>query len=328
MNLELDRLIIELVQGITLLLIAPGVVGLLNYLRARLQNRQRSTLNLWQPYRVLWSRIRQPVVRAQQTGWVFRFAPAGVFGIYVALAFFIPLFYETSLIRSDLITVIYMLALGRFLLALGGLDSSSPLAVLGSSREMFYYFLTEISFGAFLMGMALHWQTVRLDQIYVGMQNYSSIMNIDLVMLGFSLCLTVLCESGRLPMDNPETNLELTMAQKAVSGEYSGRDLALLDWGEMIKFTFLITLFIDFFFPLPFDPTNLFIEFGIEANLPGLIIALLALLFYLCKLIFCCMVIAVWESIFPKLMLRKLPEFTLVSLMLCFAAVVYIVFVL
>jgi formate hydrogenlyase subunit 4 len=60
MNLELDRLIIELVQGITLLLIAPGVVGLLNYLRARLQNRQRSTLNLWQPYRVLWSRIPDP----------------------------------------------------------------------------------------------------------------------------------------------------------------------------------------------------------------------------------------------------------------------------
>lgn len=301
-----------LLQGLALMSLAPGIVGLLNYMGATLQGRRRLPTTILQPYRDLARLYRQRSVRAQTSSWLFAAAPIVVFVAYSALLFATPAFGRAPLLRLDLIAVIYLLALARFTLSLAGLDSAAPFGALGSSREMFLHLQTEVGMALFLAGMALncnHLDVTALNRTQIAL-GWELWLRPDLLLLAAALAVMIIYEAGRIPIGNPATELELTMAREAIVGEYAGRDLALLEWAEALKLTFLLTLAISLF-PLPIwqatFPLSWFVSGGVQV---GQLLVLMALL-------------ALWEATRPKLRLRKVMGPMVMSIVFSLTAVIY-----
>jgi len=205
-------------------------------------------------------------------------------------------------------------------LSLAGLDAGAPFGGLGSSREMFFHFLTEIGLMLFLAGLVLNWHTAGLGELFADHSElgFRFLLKPSLILLGLSLAIILLFETGRIPIDNPATHLELTMGHKAITLEYAGRDLAVIEWAEMIKLGFMLTLFGDLFLPLPnlsglALPTNLLAS----SLLPGIIVFLL-------KIVFLVLVLAIVEILQPKLRLRKVRGTAFAAIALSLLAIISI----
>lgn len=145
------------------------------------------------------------------------------------------------------------------MISLSGWDAGSAFGNMGGSRVMFFHFLTEIGLILFFAALTLRWRAINLKEIFdqhaqilIGLSNNIQEFpdNFGLVFLAFSLALIIMFESKRLPMDNPDTHLELTMTYKAILLEFSGRDLALIEWAEMVKTMFLFSMFSNLFLPI------------------------------------------------------------------------------
>lgn len=294
-----------LFQGIILILVAPALTGWLNWVKAYFQKRPRRLAFILQPYRDIYKLVHVPAVRPQTTSWLFALAPWVIFVAYGLLVFALPVFGE-PLLKVDVIVVIYFLGLARFTLALTGWDAGAPFGGLGSSREMFFHFLTEIGLFFVFAILAAHWQTGDLTKIaseHAAMipkmiddlspqpgLTVDAIQDLGLIFLAIAFAGILLFETGRIPVDNPATHLELTMANKAILLEFAGRDMALLEWAEMIKFAFLVALF-----GVLFLPCNV----GI-----GIIDTLLLFV----RVMILTVGLAFWEVIQPKKRLGQVPR--------------------
>jgi len=253
-----------ILQGILLILAAPALTGWIGWLKARMQGRRRSWLYIFQPYLNLVTLFRTPATHPQTASWVFAAAPWILFASYAWLTFIIPVFCK-PLLAVDFIVVIYVLGFGHFALSLAGWDAGSAFGNLGGSRVTFFHFLTEIGLILFFAALALRWGTINLKEIFdqhasilqnlvrIDLETFS--LNFGVFFLVIPLFLIILFEMGRLPIDSPDTHMELTMTYKAVLLEFSGRDLALIKWAEMVKTMFLFSLFSNLFLPFHHPPS-------------------------------------------------------------------------
>src|SRR5207244_927155 len=158
------------------------------------------------------------------------------------LAWATPPFYS-GFIPLDLVTVVYLLGLARFALALAGMDTGTPFGGMGSSREMFINVLAEPVLILIIIALTLQRHTTDLTSIFSGSSLVGTVFNVAaLLSLWLALAFVAIMDNGLLPIDNPSTHLELTMIQKALHLEYSGRNLALIEWGEAMRLTFFLTL--------------------------------------------------------------------------------------
>ncbi len=279
---------------------SPLIIGIINNLKAKLQKRQGPSV--FQPYRNIAKLLRKDEVISRDASFMTRIAPAIVFGVTLVVGASIPLF--ASFLRTpsgDLVTVVYMLALGTFFLALVGMDVGGAFGGFGSSREMTVSALAEGSFIFSIFALALVSGATNLSAISEGvMSNYGHfLVPVVLAFIGFFIVL--LAETSRYPFDNPDTHLELTMIHEAMLLELSGKKLALMEWAAANKFFIFAAL-----------AANLFLPFGIAttATVGGVVIGLLALM---AKLLVICVVVAVLESVTAKLRFFRLPDLLLVA---------------
>jgi len=117
------------------------------------------------------------------------------------------------------------------------------------------------------------------------------------VMAFAALFIVLLAETGRIPVDNPATHLELTMIHEAMLLEYSGRGLAFMEWGSSIKQLVLMTLLVNVFFPIEMAPAA-----------PAPEALCLSALVYLAKLLALSLAVAVVETVNAKLRLFRVPD--------------------
>lgn len=306
-----------ILQGTLIIALAPALTGWVNWLKSRGQGRKRHWTYIFQPYWDLKKLSNVPVVRPLTTSWVFGMTPLVMFAVYALLAFIIPIFTQPLLV-VDIIVVIYILGLGRFMLSLAGWDAGASFGGLSSSREMFLHFFTEIGLFLVLVALALRWNTVDLVKI---IKNHSQILlnifsnpnlafqDLGLIFLPFAVVTLIFFEAERIPVDNPETHLELTMTQKAITLEFAGRDLALIDLAEMTKLMFLFALFGNLFFPF-----NNFLL----ANLG------LALVGFVVEIILLGGLLALWELRYPKTRLRQVSRLAWGSILFSLISIVFI----
>jgi len=288
-------------QGLAILALAPFLVGWINWCKAYFTGCRRPAAYLLQPYRDLFKLLRVPATRSKTTSWVFSWTPWVVFLSYGTLLFTLPVFPE-PLLRADLILTLYLLGLARFMLSLAGLDSASSFGGLGSSREMFFHFLTEISLFSVIAGVFVLSGSAFILPDYPPVEDKNLITNISAMALFVAFFPALLLETRRIPVDNPETHLELTMAGKAVELEFSGRDLALIEWGEMNKLVFMLALWMQLLILLPIP------------NAPLVIMPLLWLP--------AGAGLALWESKMPKMRLGQIPVVAQTSLLLSLFSIV------
>jgi formate hydrogenlyase subunit 4 len=292
------------------LLLAPALVGLIRFLKARLAGRRGAPP--WQPYRDLRRLFAKEVVVSPNASWIFRAAPFIVFCSTLAVSFLIPLLavplaFDTV---GDLLVVAYLLLLATFFLALAGLDPGSAFGGMGASREMTVAALAEPTLAVAIFALALSAGSTNLGQIVLRiLQNPAAVLSPGHVLAFAALFIIMLAETGRLPIDNPATHLELTMIHEAMVLEYSGRYLALMEWAAALKLLIFFALL-----------ANLFLPWGVATSFSPASLALAGLSLLL-KLAVLAAAVALLESHLAKLRLFRVPELLAASFVLALLAV-------
>jgi len=240
----------SLVQLILLLAVAPLLSGFIRKLKARLQTRRGPSI--FQPYRDLYKLLRKGMVIPNTASWLFTATPYFVFLTAILAGLMIPMVSaEAPLgLYGGVLAVVYLLGLGRFLTALGVLDTGSSFGGLGSSREMTISALAEPAMMLAIFTVAIGAGSTSLSEIVKAAVGQQWRFLAPSQMLAFAaLFLVFIAETGRIPVDNPATHLELTMIHEAMILEYSGQYLALIEWGGGIKQLLLMMLLINCFWP-------------------------------------------------------------------------------
>ncbi len=292
-------------QLVLILLVAPLFTGLIKTLKARLQTRRGP--GILQSYRDIFKLLRKGMVIPETASWIFTAAPYMVFGTATLVGLMIPMTTTRAPLSlfGGVLAVVYLLALGRFFLALGGLDTGSSFGGLGSSREMTISAIAEPAMMLAIFTVALGANSTNLSEMAKIAVTQSWRFLAPSQMLAFAaLFIVLIAETGRIPVDNPATHLELTMLHEAMVLEYSGPDLALIDWGSSIKQLVLMTLLVNTFFP-----------FGLSSAWTAQTVGV-GLTFYLAKLLLLACMIVLVETANAKLRLFRVPELLMVAFIL------------
>jgi formate hydrogenlyase subunit 4 len=238
-------------QTMALLLLAPLVSGCIKNWKAKLQNRRGP--RPWQVYLDLAKFLRKDMVISEHASWVFSLAPYVVFLTALLAGLMVPMISTPAplSLMGGVLALVGLLALGRFFLALGGLDPGSAFGGMGSSREMTLSAIAEPAMMLAIFTVAISAGSTDLSRMAQSAQNPTWRLLDPAHVLAFAaLFIVLLAETGRIPVDNPATHLELTMIHEAMLLEYSGRHLAFMEWGATIKQLVLMTLLLNVFFPV------------------------------------------------------------------------------
>lgn len=293
-------------QMVLILLFAPLLTGIIKKTKALFQTRKGP--NIFQTYFDLYKYMQKESVVSEHTSWIFRVSPLIYFSSMLVVAAIVPVVATHSLLAftGDLILVVYLFALARFFLALAGIDAGSAFGGMGSSREMAVAAIAEPAFMLPLFTMAVAAGTTNLTGIVQSVViGGNEALTVTHLMSFMALFIVAVAETGRIPVDNPDTHLELTMIHEAMLLEYSGKNLALLIFSVSIKQLLIFTLLVNIFFPWGI----VLVSAGIGALITGTFVFIL-------KLIVIGIVMAVVETSFAKSRLFKVPDLLLASFLI------------
>jgi len=298
-------------QTVLVLLFSPLITGFIKTMKARLQTRRGP--GILQPYRDLDKLLRKGMVIPQTASWIFPAMPYVLFATTLLAGLLIPTISARAPLSlfGGVLALVYLLALGRFFLALGGLDTGSSFGGLGSSREMTISAIAEPALMLAVFTVALSAGSTNLSIVVQAAVGQSWRFLAPSQMLAFSaLFIVLIAETGRIPVDNPATHLELTMIHEAMILEYSGPYLALIEWSAWMKQMILMTLLMNMFFP-----------YGLSADAsPVAMVISVALFVY--KLLLLSVAIVLVETGNAKLRLFRVPELLAVAFVLSALALI------
>ena len=179
---------------------------------------------------------------------------------------------------------------------------------MGASRDMTIAALAEPALMLGLFTSALAAGSLNLGELVRGTLRHGLSFHPSDLLAFAGLFIIVIAETGRIPVDNPATHLELTMIHEAMVLEYAGPDLALVEWASAVKELLYLTLLVDFFAPV-----------GMATRVAPRAIAV-ALMAWAGKVLILAIAVTVTESTNAKLRLFRVPELVSTSLGLAFLA--------
>ncbi|MCB4366568.1 NADH-quinone oxidoreductase subunit H [Hydrogenophaga taeniospiralis] len=287
----------QLLALVTALLLAPLLTGWVNQWRHWLQN--KSAPGLLQPYRMLHKLFHKESVMAEHASRLYRIAPYVVFGCMLLASAIIPTL-STDLPLSpaaDAIALVGLFALARVFISLAAMDVGTAFGTLGARREMLVGFLAEPALLMVLFCASMITGSTSLTAIVETLAHRELTIYPSLLLAGVAFTMVSLAENARVPVDNPDTHLELTMIHEALVLEYSARHLALMEWAASLKLFAYSCAGLALFFP-----------WGVaQAHAPmALLLALPMLVF---KLALGGIALAVVETASAKMRIFRVPEF-------------------
>ncbi|MEO9152974.1 MAG: NADH-quinone oxidoreductase subunit H [Lapillicoccus sp.] len=296
-------------QCCLLLALTPVLVGLMRQVRARLEGRVGA--GVLQPWRDLVKLARKEPLRAPgvRFGGVI---PIVLMGTSLLLVALLPLLGTATLVAvpDDLFVVVSVLLLGTVAIALLGLDSGTAFGGMGASRHMTVAALVEPTILVAVYALSIPVGTSNLSAILQARLDHPATVVSPVSLLSLvALFIVVIAETGRLPVDNPTTHLELTMIHEAMILESSGRDLGWVELASWLRLGALLALV-----------ANLAAPWGSVQHLTPLtvVIAVIALVI---KVSVLGAAIAAGEVFLAKLRLFRVPELLAGSFVLAFLAV-------
>lgn len=217
-------------QTIFLVILAPFVSGFIRKIKNNI--RMRKGAPILQPYYNFFKLLHKGEVVSENASWIFKIAPFVVLSSNITALFLLPVLNSKFSLNymGDFLVLIFLLALGRFFLALAGLDTGSAFGGMGSSREMFISSLVEPAMLLAIFVISLNCGSTSLAAI-----SNASFLKLSTFVALSALFIVTIAETSRIPVDNQETHLELTMVHEAMILEYSGRSLALIELAAHIK---------------------------------------------------------------------------------------------
>lgn len=301
----LSAWLLSLLQMLLFVASAPLLAGWIKVVKCKLQN--RTAPPIWQPYADLRKLFAKNLVMAENASWIFRVVPYILLGSTILAAAVVPLVtvrLPTAEI-ADVIVLVGFFALGRFFLALAGMDIGTAFGGMGSSRDMTIASLAEPAVLMAVFTLAMTANSTNLSTAVQFTLDSGLVLRPSFVFIAVGLMMVAVAETGRIPIDNPTTHLELTMLHEAMILEYSARHLALIEWAAQIKFMVFGVLIANIFFPW-----GIATEFTPLALLIGVFAIAL-------KLLLLVVVLGISETIVAKMRLFKAPEYLNIAYLLC-----------
>lgn len=297
---------LNIIQSVLIAILAPLLCGVVKWLKCRLQNRRGPSI--FQPYRNLKKLFSKESIIAESASKIFLLTPYIIFSIVILISAIIPVFTIQTPFSSigDVIVIIGLFSLMRFFLTLAGMDIGTAFGGMGASREMMIATLAEPALFMAFFTLAVIASSTNLSVIVQHtILNKQILFYPSLLFTALGFAIVAVTETGRIPMDNPDTHLELTMIHEAMLLEYSGPRLALIEWTAQIKFMIYCILFI-----------NLFLPFGLSQNLTTHAIGI-SILSMLIKLGIVSIILSITEISLAKMRLFRVPYFLGIAFLFC-----------
>jgi len=287
-----------LLEMILLVLLGPLVTGIIQKIKARLQCRQGA--GVVQPYRDLTKLLRKGTVQADTASAFFRFIPVLVLAATVAAGALVPVIRAgpPAVPLGDALLLLGLLALARFLTAIGALDAGGAFGGMGASREMTIAPLVEPVLMMVVFSTAIAAGTTELGALAAHHGTSSIVAWRAADFLGLAAMLLLLpAETGRIPVDNPDTHLELTMLHEGMLLEHSGPGLGCMVLASHMRQIVTLGLVAALFFPAG------------PADAAGAADLLLGAGVFAAKILVLATYLALVESSYAKLRLFRVPQY-------------------
>lgn len=290
---------------------APLVIGVTRQVRARLEGRVGGGVG--QPWRDLRKQLRKQQITPQGTTAIFTAAPLILAGTTLLIIAVVPLVATGSPLDpvADLFAVVGLLFLGTVALTLAGIDTGTSFGGMGASREITIAALVEPTILLAVFALSIPTGSSNLGAIMAHtIDNPARAVSLPGVLAFVALVVVIVAETGRLPVDNPATHLELTMVHEAMVLEYAGPRLAVVEWASGMRLTVLLALL-----------GNLFIPWGVAGPDPSAADVAIGIVAIAAKVAVLAILLAGGEVFLAKLRLFRVPELLAGSFLLALLAV-------
>jgi formate hydrogenlyase subunit 4 len=242
---------LSIINPVLALLLAPLLLGVINRVKAIFAG--RTGQSLFQAYYDLLKLLRKGAVYSKTTTWIFRAGPVvGLASVLVALSV-VPFGSISAPIHfgGDLLLLAYALGLMRFFNVAAALDTGSAFEGMGASREVQFSALAEPSLLLGLAAIACKTGSYSLSAMLPGVTTKVwATEGPALAMVAVSLMTVLLAENARIPVDDPNTHLELTMIHEVMVLDHSGPDFAFILYSAALKLWVMSAILIGFIVPV------------------------------------------------------------------------------
>ncbi|MFI8416276.1 respiratory chain complex I subunit 1 family protein [Serratia sp. NPDC078593] len=305
--MTIATLLLGILQALLLLAVAPLLAGVSRQLRARIHSRRGP--GVLQEYRDIAKLLKRQSLVPAGAGLAFRAMPYLLTAVLLVIACALPMLLRASPLPAigDVITLIYLFAVVRFVFAIAGLDTGSPFTAIGASREAVLGILVEPILLLGLWVAALVAGTTQLGGISQCVATWPISASVPLLFAMLACGFATFIEMGKLPFDMAEAEQEL---QEGPLTEYAGAALGIVKWGISLKQLVVLQLFI-----------GVFVPWGQASSLTFPALAT-ALLLALCKLLLAVVAIALIENSVARLRFLNTPRTTWAGFSLAFLALV------
>ncbi len=293
------------------LLVSPLFISLIRKAKAYSQGRRGSSL--LQTYFLIAKLFRKETVYSSNSSVIMRITPYLCVAFLLAASLFVPVLFLPGPIPGigNVFFFLYLMVAAKFFMALAGLDAGSTFGGMGSSREMTVSAVIEPVVIMVFATLAFVFNTMDLNSMFAQSLGTSFLANPAVLLISLSLFLILIVETARIPVDNPETHLELTMIHEAMILEASGPNLALMELSHAVKQTLFMALLI-----------NILMPWGL-AREPGLASIGVAAATFVVKGGVLAVVVGLFESSLAKMRLFRLPALFMQAFFLAFVTILF-----
>lgn len=278
------------------LLLAPLLPGIINKVKAWVAGRRGPpVLQLYYDLQKLW---RKGVVMSSLASPGFIAGPALAWVALVGAALLTPLGPAGGALsfRGDVLLLIYLLALARFCTAWAAMETGSAFEGMGAAREVSYAVLAEATILAAVLALSVQTGSVSLQTML------SPSAGPGAVLLATGLFTVLLAENCRVPFDDPNTHLELTMIHEVMVLDHSGPPLAAILHGASVKLLLFALLLVQAVLPMG----ELSPPVAIGVLIAGVLVVI--------------MCVGLVESLLARLAFRRVPLLLTTAFLLCLFA--------
>lgn len=298
----------KIIGIIMILFLPPLFVGGINKIKAILAGRKGSSI--FQVYYDLKRQLKKSEVPSETTTWVFYIFPIIYLATIITAGLLLPVIGHNAVIdfSGSFILFVYILALGKFVMIAGAMDTGSSFEGMGASREAFFTsFLEPVIFMMF-GSISIFASDASFNSMFLFFKNKNELLFLVVLLCIFIMGIIMFVEGCRIPIDDPETHLELTMIHEVMILDNSGPSLGIIQYASAVKLFMFATLTLNFIIPY---------------GLPVYVYVIV----YLLEMFLVAFVIGIFEAILARFRMVRIPEFLFslvaMAIMVMFVVVIY-----
>ena len=295
----------KILQFIFILIFSPFLFGVINRTKAFFAGRKGRPL--LQLYYDIFKLFQKGAVYSKTTTWIFIAGPIVSLSALIIASMMIPFAGHSALIafNGDIVLSIYLLGLARFFIVLAAIDTGSSFEGMGASREVQFSVFAEPAIFLSLGALVRVTGKLSLSEIFSNMTMSSWLTyGAPIFLVIGALFIVLLAENSRIPVDDTNTHLELTMIHEVMVLDHGGVDLAYILYGSAIKFWIFGTLLTGMF-------SGIYFFKGIAGNCV-----------YVLEMIVLAVIVGIVESTLARLRLLKVPHFLIIAIALSIVALI------